>query len=102
MNYEIEQDYLQKLFNEVATDSEVEIEVDDADDSFDEDNLEEQDHNTDSEQDVEEKFQENEEAVTQRHVRFPCFAGKDGITKWRKHPSANRRVCTRAENYASR
>ncbi|KAJ8951395.1 hypothetical protein NQ314_007682 [Rhamnusium bicolor] len=99
MDYEKEQEYLRQLYDEVRSDSELELEPDDDDDSLADDEVEQQDHDTDIEQDIEDVSQEdisynNEESSH----RVPSFIGKDGKTKWRKHNMVNKRVRTRADN----
>lgn len=98
MDYEEEQRYLQRLLEEVESNDE--LECNDSADSCEEDEIEEQNLETASEQDISEAENdilletEDEEIICRR---VPIFLGKDKKTKWRKHPG-NKRVRTRAEN----
>ncbi|KAJ8926490.1 hypothetical protein NQ314_021135 [Rhamnusium bicolor] len=59
MDYEKEQEYLRQLYDEVRSDSELELEPDDDDDSLADNEVEQQDHDTNIEQDIEDVSQED-------------------------------------------
>ncbi|XP_050315802.1 uncharacterized protein LOC126750275 [Anthonomus grandis grandis] len=97
MNYEREQIYLGQLFDEVATDEEP---LDD-DSSLQDDDEETQDHNTDDEQDIDDlnNILDLPDEIMEEvaHEKAAYYIGKDGQTKWRKHPG-NSQVRTSALN----
>nr|XP_022906087.1 piggyBac transposable element-derived protein 4-like [Onthophagus taurus] len=92
MDYEKEQEYLQRLFEEVETD------IDDDNASLTSDHEEIQDHNTDDEQTIEPIDLDvplSGKNTGQQSAAF--YIGKHGKTHWRKHPG-NKQVRTRADN----
>lgn len=95
ISYEREQERLQRLFDEIISESEPEPEDDD--DSLADDNLEELDYTTNSESDFSEMDNFEESFSQIRKSRNPLLVGKDG-TKWRKHCEIKRNVRTRSEN----
>lgn len=87
MSYEKEQAELQRLLGELEGDSPLHFDDTMSDGSLEGDNVEIQDENTDSEQEVE---------AMEMPLRVPSFVAKNGVT-WEKHPG-NKKVRTRAEN----
>ena len=103
MNYEQEQEYLLRLWEEV--DSDPAIEHDDDEDFDKDDQLEEREGDSESEQDLEDEVNGegvDDEILSKPKQRTePYFTGKDRVTKWRKHlPSLN--VRTRSKNIVTR
>ncbi|KAI4469674.1 transposase is4 [Holotrichia oblita] len=97
-SYEQEQAKLQRLFDEVATDSEPE--PDDDESSLPDDEVEVFEYGTNSEQNVSE-IEENEDFIPmEQTTRVSYLFGKDE-TKWRKHPTKKRNVRTCAANLVS-
>ncbi|KAI4469692.1 hypothetical protein MML48_1g00941 [Holotrichia oblita] len=94
-SYEQEQAKLQRLFDEVATDSEPE--PDDDESSLPDDEVEVFEYGTNSEQNVSE-IEENEDFIPMEQTSY--LFGKDE-TKWRKHPTKKRNVRTCAANLVS-
>ncbi|KAF5275498.1 hypothetical protein FQR65_LT16631 [Abscondita terminalis] len=81
-SYEREQAPLQRLYDEMFAIPEADIEKGDDNDSLEEDNLEVQEHNTDSEQEIEEsnEYQALNVIPLDTTQRIPCFIGRDGRT----------------------
>lgn len=95
LTYEEEQRRLQRMFDEVETDVDV---AEDSDSSLGEDNIEIQEENSDSEQDITDNELNGSGSCEQRRgTRIPCMMGKDG-TKWRKHCHRYPNVRTRRHN----
>ncbi|KAJ8966089.1 hypothetical protein NQ314_003745 [Rhamnusium bicolor] len=95
MEYEAEQARLQRLCDEVSTDSAPE--PDDDDSSLPNEQVEVLEYDTNSEQDFSDDEDSKEYIPIQQTTRVPYLLGKDG-TRWRKPPSKQRNIRTRAEN----
>ncbi|KAI4462957.1 hypothetical protein MML48_4g00002710 [Holotrichia oblita] len=95
-SYEIEQKELQRLFEEVQTDSEV---AEDSDSSLENDDIEIQEENSDTEQDLTDNEINDivEPELQSKKLRVPYMFGKDGF-KWKKHFDGRPNVRTRAHN----
>ncbi|KAJ8965504.1 hypothetical protein NQ314_004093 [Rhamnusium bicolor] len=99
MEYEAEQARLQRFFDEVSTDSAPE--PDDDDTSLPDEQVEVLEYDTNSEQDFSDGEDSEEYIPMQQTTRVPYLLEKDG-TRWRKHPSKQRNIRTRAENIVPR
>nr|CAH7750048.1 unnamed protein product [Callosobruchus chinensis] len=99
-HYEREQERLMRLWDELEEEeSEHPIELDDDDESFAADELETQDHNTDSQEDIDENVCGEDLDENGRSHRIPYFVGKDKITRWNKHCPSRTAVRTiRSQN----
>ncbi|KAB0804671.1 hypothetical protein PPYR_01641, partial [Photinus pyralis] len=90
-SYEKQQERLQKLMEECLVENEdATFDYDDKSDQDEDDDLEVDDHNSDSEQDV-----SDNEIVHESPVAY--FIGKDKISKWNKH-APRKNVRKRKEN----
>lgn len=90
MSYEAEQERLRRLMEECFADDE-NIEYDDEEETNEHDNVETREGSSDTEQEFDSEDDEAPDFVG------PFFMGKDGITKWGKHPTP-KAVRTRAKN----
>lgn len=94
-SYEDEQIRLQRLWDEAESDGSEE-DAYDSDSSLGEDNVEFQNENTDTDQDMFDEETEVIEPNLSRH-REAYFIAKDG-TKWKKHLEYCKNIRTRADN----
>lgn len=94
MNYEEEQKYLQRMWEEVPTDDDVNDEEGELASEID--YTEERDTDSESEQDCDDDLNENVEPA-RKIQRVPTYVGKDKTTRWKKH-CPNKCVRTRREN----
>nr|CAH7727245.1 unnamed protein product [Callosobruchus chinensis] len=81
-HYEREQQRLMRLWAQLEEEElEDQIQLDDDDESLAADELETQDHNTDSEEDIDENVCDEDLDENGRSHRIPYFVGKDKITR---------------------
>ncbi|KAG5867921.1 hypothetical protein JTB14_019740 [Gonioctena quinquepunctata] len=80
MNYEAEQKRLLRLFEEVSSDDDIEI---DSQDSDEEDNVEVQSEASDTEQDASSSDSDQENTLAFTRHRLPCFKAPDGTDWWK-------------------